>query len=491
MNEQKNVVVNTIAAILDVAVQPSQPIQTKIAVLNPDTKQVFVRNAPVATDETFEQVLLLPALPAIQYRPQPKVLLFTNLQQRDWQVDSILATELRKLNFEVRQADFLPHSRQHILFYKPDIIIGPEVRCEYTVDIAANCSKWGVVFVAKRTEGGAARAAWDKMGKDEKATVVSAWPYDVDLEIVWSQDFADLVAEFGWLKKEKIFAVGAMPFDAYFNEPIPPRPPGRKAILFATGWGHADRNPHYNVPEAPFESSIHADAYNRHVKGRGVWIEMLKKAYNMLPGWDFFIRPKVGEYPKPYQDALGGRVKIVMPCPAKIALVNTDVLIHAGSTMGIEAHLMNMPAFSFCGLINQVPGYEYPHVSPDTENADELLGWIRKCDLGKSNANPESIKKLEKDFYGTIDGKACQRAAQRIKEIPLRPTSVPDVWPESLREYDVPGAAKQTFNWICEACGRITYMLEPRDMAKCLHCGISLARRLPPEQIVTGQIRPM
>jgi len=311
------------------------------------------------------------------------------------------------------------------------------------------------------------------------------------LEIVWSQEFADLLGEFGWIKKEKIFVAGAMPFDTYFNEPIPPRPPGRKAILFATGWGHADRNPFYNVPEAPFGSTIHADAYNRHVKGRLMWIEMLKKAYDMLPGWEFFIRPKVGEYPKPYQDALGGRVKIVMPCPAKIALQNTDILIHAGSTMGVEAHLMNMPAFSFCGNVNQVPGYEYPHVSPNTENADELLTWIRKADLGKSNANIEAVKTLEKEFYGTMDGHACQRAAVRISDIPLRPTSVPDSWPESLKEYDVPGATKQTFNWICEACGRVTYMFAVSDMAKCKWCGISLARRPPQDQVITGQIRPI
>jgi hypothetical protein len=175
-----------------------------------------------------------------------------------------------------------------------------------------------------------------------------------------------------------------------------------------------------------------------------------------------------------------------MPCPASIVLHNvTDVLVHAGSTLGIEAHLCNIPAFSFHGLINQVPGHNYPHVSPDFEDAGELIGAIKGVELDKSNANLESVKLLEKEFYGTIDGKACERAVEKISSFEIKPTCTPDVWPpDGEKEFYTPGVFKVIEQWTCECCHKVSITKPGKDMIKCPWCGIALAKAAPQDQII-------
>jgi len=414
-----------------------------------------------------------------------KIILFYSLPQRDKAIDELLANKLRRElesrgeAGEVRVAPFLPDNRAHILYYKPDIIVIPEARCEYTVDLAEQCMKWGVRVVAKRTEGGASWGAWEKMEEAERATVIGAWPYDVDLEIVWSERFKELLAKHGYLPEEKIFAAGAFPFDPYFEYPPAERTWTKPRVLFATGWGHADRQPEYNVPEAPPDSPIHKDAYERHSKGRAKWIEMMDKFISKFGDkYDYFLRLKTGEAPLAYQQALGGRVKIILPCYTYLAIDNCDVLIHAGSTMGIEAHLRNKPALSFCGSINQVPGYDYPNVSPDYDDVDELIEAFEKLDMSKSNADLDNLKVLEREFYGKIDGKACERAAKKILDLEVRPTCIPEQWPESKKTYDTPGVYKFVEGWVCEACKKQCFnTILGREMIKCPHCGISLAKK--------------
>ena len=406
-----------------------------------------------------------------------RVLILSNLPQRDRATDELLASKLRERGFDVRVAPFLPNNRLHILYWKPDICFLPEARCEYTIDVAQNLMKWGVCAVLRRTEGGAAWGAWDKMEDAEKETVVGAWPYDADLEIVWSDRFADLIAKHGYMPKEKLFVCGGIPFDLYFNQPKIDRETKTNSILFAPGWGHADRNPEYNVPEAPPGSPIHADAYNRHRKGREAWISMMRKVMDAFPNSEYFLRLKTGEAPTEYHQHLGSKLKVVMPCPARIPLMNCDVLIHAGSTLALEAHLCDKPAFSYFGNVNQVPGYEYPHVSENFEDAEKLIKAMKQNKKAGTNANLDSIKILEKEFYGDIDGKACDRIVDMLTGVEIKPTCIPDVWPEPVKEYYTPGVLKYIEGWICETCKRQSYTVPGKEMIKCPWCGIGLAKR--------------
>jgi len=299
-----------------------------------------------------------------------------------------------------------------VLYFKPDIVIGPEARCEFTVNFYNNCKSWGIWTVVRRCEGGTAPGAWDVMGQPEKDTVIGAWEYDVDMELVWCEKFRDIIAKNGYLPEDRYKVIGGVPFDPYFQMPHVNRPNTRKNMLVAPGWGHADTNPKYNVPEAPPDSPIHADAYGRHRRGREAWLSMIDKLQKEVsPIWNVFLSLKVGELPAEYQQRLGNRVQYVQPGQSmRDVLANMDFIIHPGSTLGLEAHLSGIPGQSFCGLYNQTTGYQYPHVHPDTEDIDELIKRAKETPRGKSNANVESVKELEREFYGPIDGKAMERA---------------------------------------------------------------------------------
>lgn len=442
----------------------------------------------------------------------PKVSIQSNLPQRDKSTDEFLAEELRDLGYEVNVTDFLPKNREHILIYKPNLVVIPEARCEYTVDYIDLIRSWGIKVVIKRCEGGSAREAWDLMEESEQKTVMGTWKYNCDLEIVWSQDFADMVAQYGHTPKEKVVAVGALPFDPYFYTKYPTPPAGRKVILFAPGWGHADRSSSYNVPEAEPGSPIHKDAYDRHNEGRAKWVKMIREVGKVLEkqDWATFIRPKVGEIPRAYQDSVGKYCRLAPPVTTENALWNADVLVHAGSTMGIEAHLCGIPAFSYCGAINQVKDYEFPQVSPEIDSIDELINVIKNATFNKSNADMKAVRKLEKDFYGVIDGHACKRAAKEIAKIPLGTPRVPFAWPPPQKEYFTPGVWRFIMQWQCECCkntsfsppdgfsefvlkdfskGVIPVLSEATfgsgaEMIKCPWCGIALAKRYPDEYII-------
>jgi len=408
-----------------------------------------------------------------------KVLILTNLPQRDQATDMILGEALSKRGLDVQVVPFLPKPREWVMFGKPDIIVGPECRCEFTVDFYKRCMEWGIKVVAKRTEGGAAKAAWNIMKESEQTTTMGVWPYDVDLELVWSEDMKELVAMHGHVPGKKIVAVGALPLDPYFRDEVHFHPEGRKNVLVATGWGHADRNPEYNVPEAPPDSPIHKDAFDRHTKGRAAYIDLIRKLkIELEPEYNIILRLKVGEHAEPYQHAIPG-LAILGPCDTKIAIMNADYLVHAGSTMGLEAHLMDVPAFSYLGQLNQTEGYEYPNVSTDYDDIDTLVEAIKETEPGVSNANLDNFKRLENEFYGTIDGKAGERAADAIAALPDTGVPVsPIVWPAPGIEYEFPGCAKGNVGWVCETCNQTTYTLRTdTDMLKCLWCGISLARR--------------
>ena len=446
---------------------------------------------------TIKDVSRLP-ISSIMELNMRKVLLLTNLPVRDGPTDSIIASHLRNMGVEVREGifypnkidiravNFLPSPREHVLFYKPDMVIGPEARCQFTIDFYRNCKSWGIQTVIRRTEGGCPRSAWNVMGDDEKKTVIGAWEYDVDLEIVWAEDFANLLAENGYIPRERIFAAGAVTFDQNFIPPLRQKIEGRKNLVFCTNWGHADRNPIYNVPEAPVGSSVHADAYNRHRKGREDWIELIKLARAKLGTmWQFYLSLKVGEWPNEYQQKLGGIINILGPTVTKALMLNSDLIIQVGSTLALHAHYNNLPALSYRGLANQTVGYKYPHVCPNYDDPEELIAAIPKVELNKSNANPDSIAELSKELYGIIDGQACKRVAEKILSLPERSTAIPDVWPPEIKEYPHEGVSKFVVTWICESCKRPQYVLDPaRDMISCIHCGVGLARRqpsLPPE----------
>ena len=141
----------------------------------------------------------------------------------------------------------------------------------------------------------------------------------------------------------------------------------------------------------------------------------------------------------PYKQSLDQmKIPLDTESTATDILVNTDVLIHSGSTMGIEMHCMDKPAFQFqdvnekytCGWWIK-SGSALSRVSPRIEDLNELAKAVSLAE--KSNADKTAIKELETGRYGKMDGKAYKRAAKEINEVTGK---FKFCWPRAHVDYD-------------------------------------------------------
>ena len=86
-----------------------------------------------------------------------KILLLSHIPQRDEIPDMMLARSLTSEDVCVWKYPILGDSRNAICLVKPDIIILPEIRLEFTRDLAKLCQSWGIRVVQKRCEVGISR----------------------------------------------------------------------------------------------------------------------------------------------------------------------------------------------------------------------------------------------------------------------------------------------------------------------------------------------
>jgi len=192
------------------------------------------------------------------------------------------------------------------------------------------------------------------------------------------------------------------------------------------------------------------------------------------------VRP--GERVTEYVEALGDIIKIYpQTYSAHLALRDTDMLIHCGSTMAMEAHLLMMPAFNYW---NVNPDKILANLSPGSLNGDIISEAFRTIDVESTNVNWNIFYELKNHLYGNIDGNACRRAAYAIQEHihqtgEIR-TNIPDTWPlEPLYLTDdvmIEEPDEPCPKWLCPACKGRWWTQDKIMMADCPWCGMTVER---------------
>ncbi len=401
-----------------------------------------------------------------------KILILTQLPIRDTPVDELIARHLRKLGHTV-WVEFLIRAfgtdniggRKAVFKFKPDLVVLPEVRCEYGCDLNEAIRGMGIRTVVRRCEPGYSNDERETISDELASVIRGRWPYVVDLELVWHEDFLEA------LNKPFVKAVGAFPFDLYFLKKK--KRHKKKTVLCAAAWDYADRTPQYSIPEVSLGSPLHAEHYWRCRKGRDLWIKEILKAVEKYPDWHFILKVHPAELPFEYRKVFGDKVEVIHMTKAVEALTTADVLIHAGSTMAVEAHLWDIPAFRLGGDDN----HPLAGVSPEINEIDLSV------ELGKSNADTNVIKYLEKTFFGRMDGRACFRAAEEIDKIKPQKTTFPQRWPDSPNNYETPDTCRE-LTWEkspmdivhCPACKNLLYLKPGVKLAKCPWCAVMVQR---------------
>lgn len=392
-----------------------------------------------------------------------RVMILSASPQRDSEIDKLLSEKLTAIGNEVWIRPCLREGRSAVLEIKPDIVIMPPIRNVYSRDFANQCKEFGCAVVTRHTEPSIAWEDYKVIGIKDKAAIIGQFKYNVDVEIVWSEDEAQI------LRSRKtafpVEPVGAFVADIYkqddFDSKFPNREAfcekhkfdkGKKVILLSSAWGFIDSSPDLQI-DGQREVSVDE-------KGRGIWIDMAKQVYEKFKDkWNVLVtlHPNIGlDIYKSELEPLG--IEIDTESTAVELLKNCDMLVHAGSTMGVEMHLLNKPAFQF-GDVNNLVGSNWwqrsdaaiSRVSPHCDSIEKLIEELDKSpDL--SNANPETIKELEAGRYGNLDGKSIERTAEIVNKLE---GTFEYCWPSSPHDYTQPLVRK-----------------DPDEIIRMSNCGI-------------------
>lgn len=398
-----------------------------------------------------------------------KILICTQSEPRDGFIDGKIKENLEKFGHEVKVCNFVLDGRAEVVEFKPHIVVMPEARCEYSRDFNEQLRYMKIRTVVRRTEAGFMKD--DGVNKEHRNFCVGKWPYEVDLEIVWSEEFADILRN--EYHKDNVVACGGLIFDVYFPRPERKKT-NKKVVLFATIWDYADRRPYYCIPELPIGDPVQRENYYKCRQGRNKWINEIKRVAQKYPNWEIVVKVHPAEHPTEYMKKLAGLARVINVPKAVETLVVTDLLVHAGSTMAVEAHLLGIPSIQFCDLEDTLMSKVSPHV--ESVELDSI-------DLTKSNANVEVVAELEKRIFGKIDGKGCQRVANEINKLEPRKVNIPDEWPDIDREYKTISVFTEC-DWgngnvdavQCIGCKAMVFIKRHITIMKCPHCALALCR---------------
>lgn len=400
-----------------------------------------------------------------------KIIIMSHNPQRDRQCDDLLAYELKRRGHLVWVRDFLANDRFAICAIKPDIVILPEIRCAYTVDLARLLRSWGVKVVVRFCEMGITDKSIPFITDEYRNAIYGNWNVSdcVDLALAWGPEMKSMLEKYSTVPVDKTVVVGAMAFDQYFKEfkglPAKEKP----VLLFATGFPYADRNEEHALPEAKSGDKLHKEFVKKCQKYRSLWLKDMAKIMDCCKDkFAFAVKCHPGERETSYRHILKDYpVTYISGWNALVALHYADVLIHSGSTMAYEAHLLNKPAFVMHPMTSDVI---LAGISPNIDNFDYAT-----VPAG-SNAHKEELDYLEQNCFSPNDGSSYMRAADEIEklEVDRDAIRVPEVWPqESEAKYLSEGVWVDIQQWTCNACGRQFFTRSYREMAPCPWCGVS------------------
>ena len=399
-----------------------------------------------------------------------KILILSASPRRDHYIDDLFKKKLTALGHEVWVRPCLREGRKAVLELNPDVCVIPPIRNPYARDFAATLKAFGCGVITRHTEPSVDMDDFKRMNEKQRGDIFGRFPYVVDLELIWGPDEEILLNKRGVPFPTK--HVGAFVSSIYADEDIRNGLMNRevflqkyefdkdkKTVLFSSPWGCIDLSPDL---QTDFVNESLDDA-----EGRDRYIEMIKHVVGKLKSkYNFLLTLHPGVLQDEYKEA---GVPIDVETPAMDLLVNSDVLIHSGSTMAIEMHLLDKPAFQFGDINTNLDGGKcistISEVSPGCKDAAAVVKHLKNMP-SKSNANKDKIKDLELGRYGSFDGLAIDRAVEEIVKVE---GSFTYFWPDvTFKDYSQV-SVKKTADEIshrghCGICGKDFWLADEKFM---------------------------
>ena len=420
-----------------------------------------------------------------------RILILSASPSRDKHIDNLIAGKLRGMGHDVEVTPCLRGGRDAVLRYHPDICLIPPIRNPHSRDFAEEMHRFGCAVVTRHTEPSCSWQDWKRMDVASKTQILGAYGYQVDMELVWGSDEADILHRRPG--SPEVFAVGAIGLDIYFDEALKAalsdKPKflaqhgfgGSKPVLLITSpWGFADMSPDLNTDDMT-NARADREGLKRH-------LDMVRTVHAQLKeDWHILLSIHAGVGAAPYQ-ALAKELGVPLDIEAAMLdmLPNCNAVVHAGSTCAISAHLLGIPTFQF-GDVNAAGSTSWwgegespiSRVAPRFTDIDGLVPAIRHTAIA-SNANVDVIKELEEGRYGVIDGHAADRAIEHITSLSGH---FRYRWPRSRHDYRQLGVQREEDDLFkkgyCNVCQEEVLIVEPKYLrAMAVACG------KPPETLL-------
>lgn len=361
-----------------------------------------------------------------------KILILTSSPQRDKFIDDLLKEELERLGNEVyvRPLYSVGYSAEDsVLELEPDVMVVPPIRNAYAFHLSDTVARWGVGVVVRHTEPSCDKKDLEFMSERWRLAVIYERPWGILFELMWGIEEARHVKR-TLTTLAKPISVGAFVADAYKNPEIIKSlqdkdafckkyglDPSKKTVLVSSPWGLLDM-------ESDAKGGT-TDAMLSDREAQAAWLVMVKDLKAVIgEQWNILttIHPGLVNLDDFNESLCKLDIPLDSKSPAIELLVNCDALIHSGSTMAVEMHWLDKPAFQF-GDVNslKLPDGNWrihadstiSRVSPFFLDGKEIAKAVLSSEP-KSNASAKSIKELEEGRYGSMDGNATKRAAMLI-----------------------------------------------------------------------------
>lgn len=271
------------------------------------------------------------------------------------------------------------------------------------------------------------------------------YPYEVDAELVWSKDEADILNKMRKVSY-KTHAVGAFTVDAYKRQDLVDKHKDKEdfckkynfltskpTLLICSPWGFVDSSPDLHIDDL--------DDARKDIEGRDRQLAMIRQLVSMRlkERWNILLSVHPGVVQQPYKE-LSKELDIPLDTESTSFYLkcNVDAIIHSGSTMAIGAHYLNIPCYQFGDIYCKDtkswwsdPESPISQISPHYSDPLKLFGAIQNY-TPETNANKEALRALEKGRFGRMDGNATKRAAAIINKVKGK---FKLAWPKSQNDY--------------------------------------------------------